>query len=100
MSSPLLPSTSLPGNTRLAPVMGAVLGPIIGPILGGWLTDNLDWRWVFFINIPIAAVGFLILGATLPRRAKRDRPKFDGFGFVSHGSDPDDIFSLANSIAW
>src|SRR5690349_2576689 len=63
--------------------MGAVLGPIIGPILGGWLTDNLDWRWVFFINIPIAAVGFMILAATLPTRAKRDRPKFDGFGFTS-----------------
>jgi DHA2 family multidrug resistance protein len=63
--------------------MGAVLGPIIGPILGGWLTDNLDWRWVFFVNIPIAAVGFMILAATLPKRARRPRPKFDGFGFSS-----------------
>ena len=63
--------------------MGAVLGPIIGPILGGWLTDNLDWRWVFFINIPIAAIGFLVLAATLPKRAKRTRPRFDAFGFIS-----------------
>jgi len=62
--------------------MGAVLGPIIGPILGGWLTDQLNWRWVFFINIPIAIVGFLIMAATLPKRVSRDKHKFDGFGFI------------------
>lgn len=62
--------------------MGAVLGPIIGPILGGWLTDQLNWRWVFFINIPIAIVGFLIMAATLPKRVTRDKHKFDGFGFI------------------
>lgn len=63
--------------------MGAVLGPIIGPILGGVLTDQLNWRWVFFINIPIAFFGFLILAATLPRRVRRDQQKFDGFGYVA-----------------
>ena len=31
----------------------AILGPIFGPALGGWLTDNLSWRWVFYINLPI-----------------------------------------------
>jgi len=62
--------------------MGAVLGPIIGPILGGWLTDQLNWRWVFFINIPIAIIGFLIMAATLPKRVSRDKHKFDGFGFI------------------
>lgn len=63
--------------------MGAVLGPIIGPVLGGYLTDHLNWRWVFFINIPIAIVGFLIMAATLPKRAKRAPRKFDGFGFIA-----------------
>ncbi len=63
--------------------MGAVLGPIIGPILGGVLTDQLNWRWVFFINIPIAFFGFLILAATLPKRIRRDQQKFDGFGFMT-----------------
>ena len=63
--------------------MGAVLGPIIGPVLGGVLTENLNWRWVFFINIPLAIVGFLVMAATLPKRTRRDHQKFDGFGFVA-----------------
>lgn len=62
--------------------MGAVLGPILGPILGGVITDNLNWRWVFFINIPIAAIGFLIMAAALPKRTKRESQPFDGFGFI------------------
>ena len=36
--------------------MGAILGPIVGPTLGGWLTDNLSWRWVFYINLPIGGM--------------------------------------------
>jgi MFS transporter, DHA2 family, multidrug resistance protein len=33
-----------------------VTAPAIGPTLGGWITDNYDWRWIFFINIPVALV--------------------------------------------
>src|SRR5262249_46817555 len=33
--------------------MGVILGPIIGPALGGWLTDEYNWRWVFYINLPV-----------------------------------------------
>src|SRR3984893_2183046 len=43
--------------------LGVILGPIIGPALGGWLTDQYNWRWVFFINLPfgvLAAAGILI----------------------------------------
>ena len=36
--------------------MAVVLAPAIGPTLGGWITDNYDWRWIFFINVPIAIV--------------------------------------------
>jgi DHA2 family multidrug resistance protein len=63
--------------------MGAVLGPILGPIIGGVITEQLNWRWVFFINIPIAAVGFLIMAIALPRRGHRERQPFDGFGFFT-----------------
>ena len=33
--------------------MGVILGPIIGPALGGWLTEDYNWRWVFYINLPV-----------------------------------------------
>jgi DHA2 family multidrug resistance protein len=37
---------------------GIMVGPIIGPTLGGWLTEALNWRWVFFINLPVGIVAF------------------------------------------
>jgi len=35
-------------------------GPAVGPTLGGWITDNYNWPWIFFINIPIGIVGFFV----------------------------------------
>jgi MFS transporter, DHA2 family, multidrug resistance protein len=63
--------------------MGVILGPIIGPALGGWLTDQYNWRWVFFINVPVgvlAAAGILIF-IRETRRAQREL--FDFFGFIT-----------------
>ncbi len=60
---------------------GIMVGPIIGPTLGGWLTDSFDWRWVFFINLPVGIVAFLGMAAYLPTIAKRLRG-FDFFGFA------------------
>ena len=60
--------------------MGVMVGPILGPVLGGWLTDNYDWRWVFYVNLPIGVFCFAVLWALLPSRPKRERP-FDGIGF-------------------
>ncbi len=50
--------------------LAVVTAPIVGPTLGGWITDNYDWRWIFFINIPIA-----ILSLFLTHRLVEDTPK-------------------------
>ena len=46
---------------------GIMVGPIIGPTLGGWLTDSFNWRWVFFINLPVG-IARLARHAALPTR--------------------------------
>lgn len=62
--------------------MGAVLGPIIGPALGGWLTDNLTWRWVFYINLPIGVITFLGISAFLSETRNENQSGLDFFGFA------------------
>src|ERR1700758_3568744 len=47
----------------------AVMAPTIGPTLGGWITDNYDWRWIFFINLPVG-----ILALFLASRMVQDPP--------------------------
>jgi DHA2 family multidrug resistance protein len=60
---------------------GIMVGPIAGPVLGGWLTDAFNWRWTFFVNLPVGILAFLIAAAYLPRVPKRLRG-FDFFGFT------------------
>ncbi len=40
--------------------IGVVIAPIVGPVLGGWITDNLTWRWVFYINLPIGLLSLIM----------------------------------------
>jgi DHA2 family multidrug resistance protein len=63
-------------------VMGATLGPIIGPALGGWLTEDYNWRWVFYINVPFGILAFLGIMSFLPEAAIR-KSRFDFFGFAA-----------------
>ena len=65
--------------------MGAILGPIVGPALGGWLTDNLTWRWVFFINLPVGALAFIGLLFFLSESRIPPRLRLDAFGFAMLG---------------
>ena len=63
-------------------VMGATLGPIIGPALGGWLTEDYNWRWVFYINVPFGILAFLGIMSSLPEGTIR-KSRFDFFGFTA-----------------
>ena len=71
--------------------MGIMMAPIFGPTLGGWITDNWSWRWIFYINVPIGAVGAFAASAVLfdpPYLRKPGRVDVAGlilmfFGFLS-----------------
>lgn len=64
--------------------VGVIFGPIIGPVLGGWLTDTVDWRWVFYINVPIGVLGWLLawLLVTDPPYLKRPEGRVDLWSFL------------------
>ncbi len=62
--------------------MGVLVGPVIGPTLGGWLTDELSWRWAFYINVPVGLVSFLGMLAFLRRGGGDVRRPFDTTGFI------------------
>jgi DHA2 family multidrug resistance protein len=62
--------------------VGVMVGPILGPTLGGWLTEYYNWRWVFYINVPIGIVTFLGLSAFLSE-TKRQALSFDWLGFAT-----------------
>jgi MFS transporter, DHA2 family, multidrug resistance protein len=65
--------------------IGSIIGPILGPPLGGWLTDNLGWGWVFFINLPLGLLSFAGLMFFLPKGQAPSRTRLDVTGFVTLG---------------
>jgi MFS transporter, DHA2 family, multidrug resistance protein len=60
---------------------GAMMGPILGPTMGGWITDNFNWRWCFYINLPVGILCTLgiVFFIRQPRTVRREA--FDVFGF-------------------
>ena len=80
-----------------------VLAPALGPIMGGWLVDIDLWRWIFFINIPIGIVGYIVSSRWLPIDTAQRVVKADplgiatasiGFGSVLYAS------SLVANYGW
>jgi EmrB/QacA subfamily drug resistance transporter len=63
----------------------ALVGPIVGPPLGGFITTYFDWRWIFFINIPIGVLGIVLATIFVPNVREEDTPPLDFIGFVLSG---------------
>ncbi|HEY8305080.1 MAG TPA: MDR family MFS transporter [Lapillicoccus sp.] len=65
--------------------MGAVFGvaTVVGPFLGGLFTDHLSWRWVFYVNVPIAAVVLVAAVRVLPTVKAQTRPVIDYLGIAA-----------------
>lgn len=56
LSQTLLLSSYPPAKAGLAMAMWSIttlVAPIMGPLLGGWITDNMSWPWIFYINVPV-----------------------------------------------
>src|SRR5208282_6080264 len=65
-SQAIMMETFPPQEQQLAMAMwgmGLMVAPILGPTVGGWITDNWDWRWNFYINLPLGAVAFMMVSA-------------------------------------
>jgi EmrB/QacA subfamily drug resistance transporter len=56
---------------------------VIGPLLGGYLTDNLSWRWVFYVNLPVGALALIIAWFALPNIKHDARGKIDWLGSLT-----------------
>jgi DHA2 family multidrug resistance protein len=60
-----------------------MIGPILGPTLGGFLTEHFSWRWVFYVNVPVGVLAFLMVSAAVPaNRGGHERP-FDFLGYLA-----------------
>jgi DHA2 family multidrug resistance protein len=74
--------------------MAVILAPTIGPTIGGWITDNFDWRWIFFINLPVAVLSLFLTHRLVEdpptiqkevreARSKKFRVDYLGFGLLA-----------------
>jgi EmrB/QacA subfamily drug resistance transporter len=79
-----VPKSELVGALALLAIP-AMVGPVVGPPLGGFITTYFDWRWIFFINIPIGLLGIVLATLWFEDIREEDRPPLDALGFVLSG---------------
>ena len=62
--------------------MAVVVAPAIGPTLGGWITDNYNWHWIFFINLPIGIFSLWLTNIMVedPPQSRSQRAAKGGIG--------------------
>lgn len=70
---------------KWAGLIGAIFGlaSVIGPLAGGYLTDNLSWRWTFYVNIPVGAIALAVAAKYLPNIKHDLRGKIDWLGVTT-----------------
>lgn len=71
-------------RARLVALMGipGIIGPTLGPVLGGVIVNDVSWRWMFFINIPIGFIAFIVAGRNLPDFKAENAAKLDVLGVL------------------
>src|SRR2546425_1624075 len=69
---------------RYQGLFGAAFGlsSVAGPLLGGFFVDNLSWRWIFYINLPIGALALIVIAIALPATGQRGQHTIDYLGTV------------------
>src|SRR5215469_7369559 len=67
--------------------MGVIVGPALGPVLGGWITDNWNWHWCFFINLPVGIAAATLIWLYLRNPAEPQKKQLDwiGLGLLAMG---------------
>jgi EmrB/QacA subfamily drug resistance transporter len=73
------------------------LSSVVGPTLGGWVTDNLDWRWIFYINLPLGIFSLFALPFVLPQSGRRRWAKID---FLGSATVTASVVSLLLALSW
>jgi EmrB/QacA subfamily drug resistance transporter len=89
-----------PANrARYQGVFAAVfaLSSVVGPTLGGWITDNLDWRWIFYVNVPLGIFSLFALPFVLPQSGRRQRVRIDYLGAATITAS---VVSLLLALSW
>lgn len=60
----------------------AMLGPMVGPLLGGVIATYADWRWIFFLNLPLGLAGYVFAARLMPQVTDEEPPAFDFIQWV------------------
>lgn len=76
-----VPKSQLVGSLAWLTVP-ALIGPVIGPPVGGFITTYFSWPWIFWINIPVGVLGFILATLFIPNLREETRVGFDALGFA------------------
>jgi EmrB/QacA subfamily drug resistance transporter len=70
---------------KIQGLLGAIfaISSIIGPFMGGWIVDNADWRWVFYVNLPVGVLAILVTSFKFPKLVNENKKPIDYAGMAT-----------------